>query len=52
MLLWSYFAAVTTDPGRVPAGWHPFANDEVALLKFQDLRHFYAAIVIILLAQG
>ncbi len=31
MLLWSYFTAVATDPGRVPPGWHPFADEEVCL---------------------
>lgn len=31
MLLWSYFTAVATDPGRVPPGWHPFADEEVYL---------------------
>ena len=30
MTLWSYFACVMTDPGKVPRGWHPFPNDEVA----------------------
>ena len=29
MLLWSYFTAVATDPGRVPPGWHPFCDEEV-----------------------
>ena len=29
MLLWSYFAAFLTEPGKVPAGWSPFASDEV-----------------------
>ena len=29
MLLWSYFTAVATDPGRVPPGWHPFSDEEV-----------------------
>jgi hypothetical protein len=29
MLLWAYFAAVTTDPGRVPPGWHPFQDEQV-----------------------
>lgn len=28
MLLWSYLAAVVTDPGTVPPEWHPFADDE------------------------
>ncbi len=31
MLLWSYFTAIATDPGRVPPGWHPFADEEVYL---------------------
>ncbi len=31
MLLRSYFTAVATDPGRVPPGWHPFADEEVFL---------------------
>ena len=29
MLVWSYFAAFLTEPGRVPAGWSPFASNEV-----------------------
>jgi len=28
MLLWSYFAAVLTEPGRVPPGWQPCDGDE------------------------
>lgn len=28
MLLWSYFAAVLTEPGRVPPGWQPSDGDE------------------------
>ena len=32
MVLWSYFAAVVTDPGGVPQGWTPFADEEVILL--------------------
>jgi DHHC palmitoyltransferase len=24
MVLWSYIATMTTDPGTVPPGWHPF----------------------------
>ena len=35
MLLWSYFAAFLTEPGRVPTGWSPFASDEV---RWQILR--------------
>jgi hypothetical protein len=29
MLTWSYFAALITDPGEVPIGWHPFPDDAV-----------------------
>lgn len=29
MILWAYFATVTTDPGQVPAGWIPFADEQV-----------------------
>ena len=32
MLLWSYFAAVLTEPGRVPPGWQPSEADEEVLL--------------------
>lgn len=32
MLVWSYFAAVCTDPGHVPPGWLPFADEEVKRL--------------------
>lgn len=32
MLLWSYFTTVLTDPGRVPAGWHPFPDAEQVVL--------------------
>lgn len=28
LLLWSYFATVLTEPGRVPAGWTPCGIDE------------------------
>lgn len=31
MVLWSYFATVLTDPGRVPDNWHPFVDDAVQL---------------------
>jgi hypothetical protein len=39
MLLWSYFVAVVTDPGKVPAGWSPFDSDEVIYARpfFQPL---------------
>ena len=29
MLLWSYFAALLSEPGKIPPGWSPFASDEV-----------------------
>jgi hypothetical protein len=29
MTTWSYFAAVLTDPGRVPEGWSPFPDEQV-----------------------
>jgi hypothetical protein len=29
LLVWAYFAAVATDPGSVPAGWHPFEDEQV-----------------------
>lgn len=28
MLLWSYFAVVFTDPGRVPGNWRPNIDEE------------------------
>lgn len=28
MTLWSYFATLTTSPGLVPPGWHPFGDTE------------------------
>lgn len=31
MTVWSYFAAVMTDPGRVPEGWSPFPDEQVWL---------------------
>lgn len=37
LLLWSYFAAVTTDPGRVPPNWHPFADEQQARLELERL---------------
>ena len=33
MILWAYFATVTTDPGQVPAGWIPFADEQVRAAK-------------------
>ena len=38
MLLWSYFAAVLTEPGRVPPGWQPAEFDEEACVH--PLSHF------------
>ncbi|CAD7705458.1 unnamed protein product [Ostreobium quekettii] len=35
MLVWSYFAAVLTEPGSVPEDWHPFADDETATRELQ-----------------
>ncbi|KAJ1419146.1 Palmitoyltransferase, DHHC domain [Sesbania bispinosa] len=29
MLLWSYFAVVFTDPGRVPSNWRPKIDEEI-----------------------
>eukprot|EP00803_Ostreobium_quekettii_P006590 evm.model.scf_259.1 EVM.evm.TU.scf_259.1 scf_259:251-5537(-) len=40
MLLWSYFATVVTDPGAVPEGWHPFADDETAMRELQRWHMF------------
>eukprot|EP00955_Chlamydomonas_euryale_P099442 365219-Chlamydomonas_euryale.AAC.22 len=39
MILWTYFAAVSTDPGRVPAGWHPFADDQQAAAELERLAY-------------
>ncbi|KAK9813093.1 hypothetical protein WJX72_008900 [[Myrmecia] bisecta] len=33
MLLWSYFATVIAEPGGVPPGWHPFADEEAAMTQ-------------------
>lgn len=37
MLTWSYFAALITDPGEVPIGWHPFPDDAVRLQQLTAL---------------
>lgn len=37
MLLWSYFSAFLTEPGKIPAGWSPFASDEVRFLNYSLL---------------
>lgn len=34
MLVWSYFAAVFLEPGKVPPGWSPFESDEVGPVTF------------------
>ncbi|KAG1679619.1 hypothetical protein FOA52_006136 [Chlamydomonas sp. UWO 241] len=39
MVLWCYFAAVTTDPGRVPSGWHPFVDDQQAAVELERLAY-------------
>lgn len=36
MLTWSYFAAVCTDPGSVPPGWMPFADEEEASEQLEN----------------
>ena len=33
LIVWAYFATVSADPGRVPAGWHPFSDDQVMAMK-------------------
>ena len=43
MVLWSYFACVLTEPGKVPDGWTPPAEDEEAALgksNSEKLRRF------------
>ncbi|KAI8465240.1 MAG: DHHC palmitoyltransferase-domain-containing protein [Monoraphidium minutum] len=37
MVLWSYFAAALTDPGRVPEGWSPFADEQAAQAELDRL---------------
>ena len=38
--MWSYFAALLTEAGRVPPGWSPFPSDEVSPPAFPPaLRH-------------
>lgn len=39
MLLWSYFAAVAQDPGKVPVGWHPFADEQQARLELDRMSY-------------
>lgn len=34
MVTWSYFAALLTDPGEVPIGWHPFPDDAVSVCAY------------------
>lgn len=38
MLTWAYFAALATDPGEVPVGWHPFPDDAVSRAPQQGHR--------------
>ena len=43
MVLWSYFACVLTEPGKVPDGWTPPAEDEEAAIgksNSEKLRRF------------
>jgi hypothetical protein len=46
MLTWAYFAALLTDPGGVPVGWHPFSDDATAARELELLQYsggsFYA----------
>lgn len=39
MLLWSYYICSVTDPGRVPPGWLPFEDPEVAAEEQQRMNH-------------
>ncbi|MEW5304762.1 MAG: hypothetical protein WDW38_009678 [Sanguina aurantia] len=39
MLLWSYFAAVSTDPGGVPPGWHPFLDEAHARSELERMAY-------------
>lgn len=39
MIVWSYLAAVTTDPGRVPPGWHPFLDDQQARHELERMAY-------------
>lgn len=39
MILWAYFATVSTDPGKVPVGWHPFSDEQQARLELERLAY-------------
>ncbi|KAG2432570.1 hypothetical protein HXX76_008914 [Chlamydomonas incerta] len=39
MCVWSYLAAVTADPGRVPQGWHPFADEQQARAELERMAY-------------
>lgn len=39
MLVWSYFACVTTDAGRVPSGWHPFSDEQQARIELERMAY-------------
>ncbi|KAG2454135.1 hypothetical protein HYH02_001171 [Chlamydomonas schloesseri] len=39
MCVWSYLAAVTSDPGRVPQGWHPFADEQQARAELERMSY-------------
>jgi palmitoyltransferase ZDHHC2/15/20 len=39
MIVWSYLATVTTDPGRVPPGWHPFLDDQQARHELERMAY-------------
>ncbi|KAF5842027.1 DHHC palmitoyltransferase-domain-containing protein [Dunaliella salina] len=39
LVLWTYFAAVLTDPGRVPPDWHPFLDEQHARLELDRMSY-------------
>mmetsp|Transcript_4992 Transcript_4992/g.10770 ORF Transcript_4992/g.10770 Transcript_4992/m.10770 type:complete len:305 (+) Transcript_4992:137-1051(+) len=39
MIVWSYLAAVSADPGKVPSGWHPFADEQQARIELERLSY-------------
>ncbi|KXZ50012.1 hypothetical protein GPECTOR_18g166 [Gonium pectorale] len=39
LAVWSYLAAVTQEPGRVPQGWHPFADEQQARAELERMSY-------------
>ncbi|GAX80822.1 hypothetical protein CEUSTIGMA_g8257.t1 [Chlamydomonas eustigma] len=39
MIVWSYLITVSTDPGGVPPGWHPFSDDQQARIELERLSY-------------